>query len=118
MSVIGWLFIVLILPLGLLWVFFRAVMTLKKIRKKRELTLLEKIVGIPVGVIGIGIDGYCHLVSMTVLTMDAPRVLNGEWTVTARFQRYLDDMKKYYWRRKLALWWKPKLNKWDLNHLK
>jgi len=80
-----------------LWIFFLAVMNLKRARDSVGLTLPAKILGYPLLFVGLVIDFLTNIKVMSVLFLEVPR----ETLVTARLKRHIQGTG---WRQKLALW--------------
>lgn len=102
-----------ILAFWLLWVFYVAVMHLKKVRDTVGLTPASKVFGYPTLFVGLVLDCLINITVCTVLFLDLPR----ETLVTARLQRYV---RGDGWRKKAALWFGVELlNDFDPsgNHL-
>lgn len=80
-----------------LWLFYLAVMNLKRARDAGTLTRTAYWLGMPMFVAGITLDVLVNCVVMTVLLLELPR----ETTVTARLRRYKHDNR---WRGRVARW--------------
>lgn len=70
-----------------LWIFFLAVMALKRARDEGTLGHVAYKLGVPILVIGYALDFAVNLTACTVLFFELPR----ETTVTARLKRHKDD---------------------------
>lgn len=88
----------------LLWVFYLAVMNLKRVKDAGRLGRVAIVLGIPVLVVGLVLDVLVNLVVFTVLLLELPRW--GEWTVTARLQRHHLGTT---WRSRIAQWFETEL---------
>lgn len=100
----------------ILYVLYVLVMYWK--RKKEEqgdkLTPRQWMIAGPLVALGYPVDIFYNVVFPAPLVLwDWPR----ELTLTSRFQRYLDNPEEAGWRYHVALWWKPRLNKHDEDHL-
>lgn len=81
-----------------LWVFYLAVMNLKRAADADRLSPMARRFGTPVLFAGYVLDFLVNLIPFTVLMLDLPR----ETTVTARLKRYANGSDS--WRRRFALW--------------
>lgn len=72
------------LSLYALWVFYLAVMALKRARDAGTLTKTARVMGTPVLFIGLLLDFLVNVTVMTVLFAELPK----EWLVTSRLQRH------------------------------
>lgn len=93
-----------LLLLWLLWVFYLAVMNLKRVHSAGKLGKVALALGMPVLIVGYVLDVLANVVVFTVLLLELPRW--GEWTVTARLQRHHVDET---WRGKVAQWFETEL---------
>lgn len=91
-----------------LWIFYLAVMNLKRVR---DMGLLHKhalVLGYPVLIIGYLLDGFVNVFVMTVLLLELPR----EFTVTSRLKRH--NRGPDGWRKRLVVWFfEPLLDPFD-----
>lgn len=71
-----------------LWIFFLAVMGLKRAQKEGKLSLQGKIFGYPVVAVGYALDVVVNTIVMTVIVVELPQWQLGEWTVSERLKRY------------------------------
>lgn len=100
------------LALYILWIFYLAVMNLKRARDAGKLTRTAHYLGLPILYLGLALDCFVNLTVMTVLLFELPKVFNSrpilkkEWTVTARLQRHAHGAG---WRQKIALWFAANL---------
>lgn len=85
------------LSLYVLWIFYLAVMALKRARNEGTLTKTAYVMGLPMLVIGLVIDALCNLIVLTVLFVEIPR----ELLVTSRLKRH---WRGDGWRKDLAIW--------------
>lgn len=86
-----------------LWVFYLAVMNLKRARDAGKLSKPAAFFGKPVLLIGYALDAFTNVVGFTVLMLDMPQ----ELTVTARLTRYARG--EDGWRKRFALWFADQL---------
>lgn len=89
-------------PLALyaLWVFYLAVMHLKRARDHGMLSRPALYLGYPVLLVGYALDVFVQLVPATVIFLDLPR----ELTLTGRLKRYLNTEPSGSWRESAAVW--------------
>lgn len=90
-------------PLGLLsfyilWVFYLAVMNLKRSRDDGSLTRTAYLLGQPILYLGLLIDFLVNVIVLTVLFLEFPK----EYLVTSRLSRHIHDSSGY--RLTLAKW--------------
>ncbi len=78
-----------------LWLFYLAVMNLKRARDAGTLSKVAYALGLPLFAIGITLDALVNLVVCTVLLLELPR----ELLVTSRLNRHI---KGTSWRSKVA----------------
>lgn len=90
-----------------LWVYYLAVMGLKRARDAGTLTGISLYAGAIVLAIGYTLDAYVNVFFMTVLLLESPR----EATVTARLKRHLKSSTG--WRCRVAEWFIPLLDQFD-----
>jgi len=81
----------------LLWVFYLAVMNLRRAKEAGRLTRSALVFALPILLLAIVIDVAVNLVLATLVFFDRPR----EWTVSERLARYLPAGG---WRSRVA-WW-------------
>lgn len=93
--------------LYLLWIFYLAVMTLKRARDANLLTKTVKALGIPVLVVGLILDFLANVFVMTVMLLELPK----ETTVTARLKRH--NKESTGWRLSIVKWAEPLLDPFD-----
>lgn len=93
--------------LYLLWIFYLAVMTLKRARDANLLTKTAKAFGIPVLVVGLLLDFLANVFVMTVMLLELPK----ETTVTARLKRH--NKESTGWRLSIVKWAEPLLDPFD-----
>lgn len=90
-----------------LWVFYLAVMNLKRARNAGLLTKTANALGLPVLFAGYALDLLVNALPMTVLLLELPQ----ELTVTARLKRHIKTGTG--WRFWLARWFIPLLDPFD-----
>lgn len=106
MSTLFQILVFLFLAMFFTWGMYLAVMNL--IQSKHKLTLAAKFFAYPLAAIGIIMDFLINIIVGTLLFLDLPR----EFLLTARLQRYLDDLDNLTepakglrnWRHSAALW--------------
>lgn len=90
-----------------LYVFYCAVMSIKRVRDMGKLTKLGMAFGYPTLVIGLLLDFLCNVFVMSPLFLELPR----ELTVTSRLKRH--NRSDSGWRTALARWFEPVLDPID-----
>ena len=90
----------------LLWVFFLAVMCLKRAKDAGQLTRVTWALGMPVLAIGYLLDAFVNVTLMTLVFCEIPQ----ETTVTARLKRHNAGEG---WRKSVAAWFVPILDPFD-----
>lgn len=90
-----------------LWVFYLAVMNLKRAKNAGQLHDLALWLGTPVLLVGYALDVLVNVFVMTVLLAELPR----ESTVTARLKRH--NLYSTGWRKAVAVWFEPLLDPFD-----
>lgn len=95
------------LGLWLLWVFYLAVMNLKRARDAGTLSKTAYIMGLPVLAIGLLLDLVVNLLVMSIVLWEIPR----EATVTARLKRH--HATSTGWRLAVVRWFEPLLDPYD-----
>jgi len=96
-----------LLSIYLLWVFYIAVMAIKRVRDDGKLTKLGLVMGVPVLIVGLLLDFIVNVFVMTLLLLEPPR----ETTVTARLKRHHKDSSG--WRLAVVLFFEPILDPFD-----
>lgn len=86
------------IALYVLWIFYLAVMNLKRARDAGTLTLSAKCFGYPVLFVGYTLDVFINLMLMSVMFLELPH----ETTMTSRVKRHLYHSTG--WRETLAAW--------------
>ena len=92
-----------------LWVFYLAVMGLKRARDAGLLHRTARFFGLPVLVVGYLLDAFVNIFFMTALMLEMPR----ELTVTARLKRHIKTSQG--WRLSVARWFIPLLDPFDVS---
>lgn len=95
----------IVLGLWLLWVFYLAVMNIKRVKDMGKLGKVALTLGMPVLIVGVVLDVLANLIVFTVLLAEPPRW--GEWTVTSRLKRH--HVAETGWRKKVAAWFETEL---------
>ena len=90
-----------------LWIFYLAVMSLKRAKDAGMLTTTAKALGYPVLIVGYVLDCFVNVTVMTVLLLEIPQ----ETTVTARLKRH--NRESTGWRKAVAAWAEPLLDPYD-----
>jgi cyanate permease len=90
-----------------LWVFYLAVMNLKRAKDAGQLSTTAKVLGYPVLIVGYLLDCFVNLTVMTLLLLEIPQ----ETTVTSRLSRHLNEGEG--WRKAIAAWAAPLLDVFD-----
>lgn len=90
-----------------LWLFYIAVMNLKRVRDEGKLSRFAAILGYPVLFIGLLLDLIVNVVVMTPLLLEMPQ----EMTVTARLKRHLKESTG--WQLAVVHFLKPILDPFD-----
>lgn len=85
-----------------LWIFYLAVMSLKRARDAGKMSPTATVLGYPVLLAGLLLDLTCNVLVMTLLLLELPR----EGTVTARLKRHALGTG---WRRGVAIWFAANL---------
>ena len=90
-----------------LYVFYAAVMNIKRVRDAGKLTWVGKVLGYPTLVIGLVLDLFVNLTLMTIVLLELPR----ELTVTARLKRHHKESTG--WRLAVVKFFEPVLDPLD-----
>jgi len=90
-----------------LYVFYAAVMNIKRVRDAGKLTWMGKALGYPTLVIGLLLDLFVNLTLMTLVLLERPR----ELTVTARLKRHHKESTG--WRLAVVKFFEPVLDPLD-----
>lgn len=86
----------LLLSPWLLFVFYGAVMSLKRARDAGNFHWSLKVLGYPILWVGLALDAFVNVAACSVLFLEVPR----EWLVTQRLSRH--KLQGSGWRQKLA----------------
>jgi hypothetical protein len=89
-----------------LWIFYLAVMNLKRAKDASLLTKTAMVLGYPVLIVGYLLDFFVNVFVMTPLLLELPQ----ETTVTSRLSRH---NKGTGWRKAVAAWAEPLLDPYD-----
>ena len=92
-----------------LWVFYLAVMNLK--RNKANLVGVGRYAGATALAIGYLLDAYVNFTVLSLVLLEPPK----ELTVTSRLKRHYK--RDGTWGRKVALWFIPLLEPYDPGHI-
>jgi hypothetical protein len=90
-----------------LYVFYAAVMNIKRVRDAGKLTWMGKVLGYPTLVIGLLLDLFVNLTLMTIVLLELPR----ELTVTSRLKRHHKESTG--WRLAVVKFFEPVLDPLD-----
>lgn len=90
-----------------LWIYYLAVMNLKRVKNLGLLHGYAKIFGAGALIIGYLLDAYLNIVLFTILSGRLPR----ELTVSERLKKY--NRETGTWGKKLAVWFEPLLDPYD-----
>lgn len=85
------------LSIYVLWLFYLAVMNLKRAKDVGKLTRTAYVLGLPILIIGYLLDALVNLVIFTIILIEIPK----EFLVTARLSRLQHGTG---WRASLAKW--------------
>lgn len=101
------------LSLWVLWLFFLAVMSLKRAKAAGLLSWQAKLFGYPVVGLGYLIDFAVNTVVMTAVLIEPPQWQHKELLVTDRLKRLRRTDKRSGWQRDVAEWFVSLLNPYD-----
>jgi hypothetical protein len=90
-----------------LYVWYAAVMNIKRVRDMGKLTTLGKVFGYPTLVIGLVLDLLVNVFVMTIILLEVPQ----EWTVTSRLKRHHKESTG--WRLAVVKFFEPVLDPLD-----
>jgi hypothetical protein len=90
-----------------LYVFYCAVMNIKRVREMGKLTRVGMALGLPTLAIAATLDALCNIFVMSVLLAELPR----EWLVTTRLQRHHKESTG--WRLAVVKFFEPVLDPLD-----
>jgi len=91
----------------LLWIFYLAVMNLKRAKNAGMLTRTAKALGYPVLFVGWILDAFVNVFVLTLVMLELPR----ELLVTTRLKRH--NRYGRGWRKSFARWFEPLLDPFD-----
>lgn len=98
---------VAILTTYFLYVFYAAVMNIKRVRDMGKLNTMGKVLGYPTLFIGLILDAIVNIFVMTILFLEIPK----ELTVTSRLKRHHRDSTG--WRLSIVKFFEPVLDPLD-----
>lgn len=90
-----------------LWIFYLAVMCLKRARDEGLLHKRALYFGMPVLVVGYVLDALINWLVLSLILLEMPR----ETTVTSRLKRHNKSVDG--WRKSVAVWFEPLLDPFD-----
>jgi hypothetical protein len=90
-----------------LYVFYAAVMNIKRVRDVGKLTIIGKVLGYPTLVVGLFLDLLVNVFVMSFVLLELPR----ELTVTSRLKRHHKESKG--WRLAVVKFFEPVLDPLD-----
>lgn len=91
----------------LLWIFYLAVMNLKRAKEAGLLNKTALVLGTPLLLLGYLVDFLMNITVMTLVLLELPQ----ETTVTARLKRHHKESTG--WRLAVVLWFEPILDPYD-----
>jgi hypothetical protein len=92
------LFLAAIGSIYALWIFYLAVMSLKRARDAGEMSITAYRLGLPVLYLGLLIDFLVNVIILSIIMLELPK----EWLVTSRLSRHLSAGTG--WRAHVAAW--------------
>lgn len=110
-SIFMWYVVVGFAAFYLLWVFFLAVMSLKKAYESDTLSKPLIVLGFPILLVGFTIDFLVNVFFMTIVLVELPK----EFTVSERLKRHRNESSGY--RLTVAEAFVPILNTFDPDHI-
>lgn len=93
-----------------LWIFYLAVMNLKRAKDAGLLSKSAMVFGYPVLLVGYLLDIFVNTTLMTIVLLEMPR-WPGELLVTDRLIRHHKESQG--WRLKVVLWFEAQLDPYD-----
>ena len=102
-----WAISISFILLWLLALFYFAVMNIKRVRDKGELTKFMYVIGFPMLWFGLVLDFLANVLVFTLLFLELPR----ETLVTSRLKRHKHQSTG--WRQDMALWWERHIDPFD-----
>lgn len=106
MYLLDYLLVAVAITYGL-YIFYCAIMNLKRVQRMGKLTPVGKVLGLPVLIVGGALDVACNVLVMTVLLAELPK----EWLVTTRLQRH--NRESTGWRLMVVKFFEPVLDPLD-----
>lgn len=97
----------LIAAIWLLWVFYLAVMSLKRAKDAGQLSKTALVFGAPVLWVGYLLDAFVNITLMSIVLLEFPK----EILVTDRLIRH--SKAESGWRLKVVYWFQPLLDPYD-----
>ena len=102
-----------------LWGLYILVMSLRRVKALKGLTLASKILGTPLLIVGYILDALVNVFVFSVVLWEKPKVLKNadqtktkildqEWLVTPRLCRHIRSAKNT-WGKRVAMWLGPNL---------
>jgi hypothetical protein len=102
-----WTLLTIFLAFYALWVFYLAVMNLKRVRDLGQLHKTALVLGYPVLVVGYALDVILNVVVMTVILLEWPQ----ETTISSRLKRH--NRIGTGWRMPIVRFFEPLLDPFD-----
>jgi len=103
----GWYIAASALGFYILWIFYLAVMNLKRVKDAGLMTKTAMVFGYPILLAGWLIDFIINAMVLTLILLEWPK----EMTVTARLKRH--NASSTGWRKAVAVWFEPLLDPYD-----
>jgi uncharacterized membrane protein YhaH (DUF805 family) len=91
----------------ILWIFYLAVMNLKRVRDLGLMSKTAKVLGYPVLLVGYALDIFLNVTVMTLILFELPK----ETTISSRLKRH--NRESTGWRKSVARWFEPLLDPYD-----
>lgn len=104
--------IVMVGSMYALWLFFLAIMNLKRAKLAGTLSKTAAFFGYPLLFIGYVLDAFVNMTFMSIILLELPHWNEGEVLVTDRLKR-IRRTAPIGWRRNVADWFVPLLNPYD-----
>jgi hypothetical protein len=102
-----WIVLIELGAMYLLWIFYLAVMNLKRAKNAGLLNKTAVVLGTPVLIVGYLLDAFVNITLMTLVFQEMPQ----EMTVTARLKRHIKESSG--WDLRAAAWFIPLLDPFD-----
>ena len=103
----GWYIAASALGFYILWVFYLAVMNLKRVKDAGLMTKTAMVFGYPILLAGWLVDFIINAMVLTLILLEWPK----EMTVTGRLKRH--NATSTGWRKAVAVWFEPLLDPYD-----